>query len=639
MKKKIYKVMIVEDSQLSLEFLIHLLEPEYHIVSAQSGVEALKKVNSEYPDIILLDIVLPGIDGYDVIKELKKNEITNLIPVIFITSLTDEEDEVKGFSLGAVDYITKPFKESIVKARIAMHLKNVTQMRLNERLMLMLDTSPICSQLWDENLNKLDCNEAAVKLFKFKNKKDFLSCSSAIYPEYQPDGAKSLEIIQSSILQAFNDGGPIVLDWTYKLLDGTLLPAEVILIRVKHQGKSAIAVYTRDLREQVKMMEGIFAATNKLQAAMHEAQEAHRVKNNTLNVLEKILNSIDAAIYVTIPDTGEIIFVNDWLKKVNGIEGDAAIGLYCYKVFRRGFDAMCDFCPCRQLDKEPGKTIVWEEFIKETNLYVRHSDCYINWPDGRKVHLQYSVDITSLVDALEQAKHSNGTKAEFLSRMSHEMRTPLNAITGFTQILMADNLPVAMKESVVEISNASGQLLQMVEDVLDAADMEYGKFQLEDSVFGFRRLIGGIRQMISSQIAAKHHTFNAVIAPAIPEMLVGDEKRLRQIVGNLLSNAVKFTPDNGEISFTANIISENEEAIVLQIAVTDNGIGISEEALAKLFCMFEQLDESRAVEHSGIGLGLALSKRVAALMGGDITVESEPGKGAKFIFTFELKKE
>ena len=174
-------------------------------------------------------------------------------------------------------------------------------------------------------------------------------------------------------------------------------------------GKKAHIQHSVDITDTVKK-------SKQLEFAVKEAQEANTLTENTLNALESILNSIDAAIYATIPDTGELLFVNAFMRKMFGIEDMDIAGKYCFKIFREGFTEMCSFCPCYQLDKDPGATIVWNEYIPEADMHVRHSDSYIEWYDGQMVHLQHGVIITDIMQAQEAMRKMSEELSEMQER-------------------------------------------------------------------------------------------------------------------------------------------------------------------------------------------------------------------------------
>jgi len=241
-----------------------------------------------------------------------------------------------------------------------------------------------------------------------------------------------------------------------------------------------------------------------------------------------------------------------------------------------------------------------------------------------------------LIKAKEHAEHSSRAKSEFLSRMSHEMRTPINSIIGMMQIIRLKGIPDPLKEYHDKIETASRQLMNLVDDVLDISDMEYGIFKLTEEEFDFNTMFRDVLQMVGYNATEKKLTFNVDIDPTIPQSLRGDDKRLKQIINSLLANAIKYTPESGSIGFTASKMSEDQGKVTIQVEVSDTGIGISQEQQKTLFNIFEQVDGSHSRKHGGIGLGLALSKRIVEMMGGDMAVESEPGKGSKFTFTCRL---
>ena len=245
---------------------------------------------------------------------------------------------------------------------------------------------------------------------------------------------------------------------------------------------------------------------------------------------------------------------------------------------------------------------------------------------------------SEIILARDLAEQGNRSKSEFLSRMSHEMRTPMNAIIGMTSIAQSTE-DYSKKEYCLEkISNASHHLLGVINDVLDMSKIEANKFELSVGSFNVDKMFLSVANVVGFRIEEKSQDFSLFIEPRIPGTLVGDEQRIAQVAVNLLTNAVKFTPENGKIKLSATIEHEDKSSIIIKIIVSDNGIGISEEQQAKLFQSFEQADGSIARRFGGTGLGLAISKKIVELMDGKIWVESELGTGSDFIFTMKLKK-
>jgi len=242
-------------------------------------------------------------------------------------------------------------------------------------------------------------------------------------------------------------------------------------------------------------------------------------------------------------------------------------------------------------------------------------------------------------DSIQYAEYLSRAKSEFLSRMSHEMRTPLNAILGILQIFDVSGIPHELKEHCNVMRSSANTLLRLIDNALDISDVEYGTFKLSDSAFDFKTVLWDLLQAADNDASKKRQLLDCKVDSSIPDLLYGDEKRLKHVINSLLTNAIKFTPEEGEIIFDAGVINEEKETITVRIEVTDNGIGISKEQQDTIFSVFEQADTSFTREYGGIGLGLALSKRIVEMMDGNIGVESELGKGSKFYFTCKMRKE
>ena len=247
------------------------------------------------------------------------------------------------------------------------------------------------------------------------------------------------------------------------------------------------------------------------------------------------------------------------------------------------------------------------------------------------------INLTRLIIEKETAEKTSRQRSEFLSRMSHEMRTPMNAIMGMTA-LAKNAVNTEKRDDMLEkINSASGQLLKLIDDVLDMSDIEDNKLHLSCSEFSFAVMIREILNRINPDVKKKQQSLTTGIDLSIPDTLMGDERRLTQVILNLLSNAIKFTPEQRPIRINAFVREAEEETLTLQIEVIDTGAGISEKQREKLFFPFEQADGGIDRKYSGAGLGLAIAHHIVGLMGGQIWVESEPGKGSKFMFTIKTQ--
>jgi PAS domain S-box-containing protein len=675
-----------------------------------------------------------------------------------------------------------------------------------ESVMLMLDSTPLACNLWDNNLNLLNCNEEAVRLFDMKDKEDYIKhYHSLLTPERQPNGVHSARYMKEQIHRALTHGKS-VFEFMYQSASGELIPSEVTFVHNSDENIYIASSYIRDLRESKRMTDELdrqnmlLASTNyiseillepdldnfddsliramdvlgkalavsrvtvwknyykndiahsllthewvdnvprqepegadvpygdspwhrtllsgkcikglvremeatrraaleergilslfvmpvfvhdnywgfvgfddcvnerlfteneekimrsaglmianafirndmtrdlvetteQLARAVEEANQANRIKTNSLQTLEKILNSIDTLVYVTIPDTHEILFMNDSMKRHYGIEGDAT-GKICYEVLQDGITDRCEFCPCRQLDTSPDEVIVWEEHSTLTGRTYSNIDRYINWLDGQKVHIQSSVDITELASSKEQAEQGNRAKSAFLAHMSHEIRTPMNAIIGMTELALREENPNNIREHVLTVKQASSNMLSIINDILDFSRIEAGNLKIVTKEYLFSSLLNDVINIIRMRIIDSPVRFAVNADCNIPNSLIGDEVRIRQILINLLGNAVKYT-EKGFVVFNAYCeTSENDfesSTTTLIMEITDSGSGIKPEHLERLFGEYVQIEDNRRHGIEGVGLGLTITESLVKAMYGTIKVESDYGKGSKFI--------
>ncbi|HTV21170.1 MAG TPA: ATP-binding protein [Polyangiaceae bacterium] len=241
--------------------------------------------------------------------------------------------------------------------------------------------------------------------------------------------------------------------------------------------------------------------------------------------------------------------------------------------------------------------------------------------------------LAKLEATTERALAADRLKSEFLANMSHEIRTPMNGVLGMSKLILSMPIDSKLRRYVATIDASASALLTIINDVLDFSKMEAGKYTLVPCKFELAPVLQDVLELLASRANDKGIELISRIEPGLPAMLIGDPDRFRQVLNNLVGNAVKFT-EHGEVFVEVTQAPHSSDGVlVVQVAVTDTGIGIDPADVPKLYEAFSQLDGSLARRHGGTGLGLAISKRLVELMGGEMKVQSEPGRGSTFSFT------
>ena len=547
-----------------------------------------------------------------------------------------------------------------------------------ERIKLMLDSTPLCCQLWDRNINIIDCNEAVIRLFGFRSKKEYISRYFELFPIYQPDGRRSYETIMEMMDKAFEDGY-CAFEWMHRTPDGIQIPTEVILVRVKYGEDFIVAGYTRDLREQKKMLAEIEHRDNLLK----------KVNQTAIILLNSDIDSFERDVHQSMKMIGEALDVDcvyiwknhivdnqlccyklyDWATDQSKISKTTS---FCYSQLVPGWEKLLSQGDCiNNLVRELSPKI--KEFLSETGVlsifvvpvfveeqfwgFVGMDDCrcervyseeevsilrscsllFVNSLLRNEMLINNRQASVQLEEALINANEANRAKSAFLANMSHEIRTPMNSIIGFAELSIVDDIPAKTKEYLELILENSELLLHIINDILDLSKIESGKIVLAKAPFNMADVFSSCMSAVIQKAKEKEIVLDCHTGSVSDMVVIGDSFKLSQVLINLLSNAVKFT-STGTVKLIANEVKSDSSSVTIRFEVKDSGIGMTPEQVSKIFEPFMQADDSIERKYGGTGLGLSIAKNLLELMGSSLEVESTLDVGSTFSFeiTFDF---
>ncbi|GHV71992.1 hypothetical protein AGMMS49928_26740 [Spirochaetia bacterium] len=493
-----------------------------------------------------------------------------------------------------------------------------------ERVNLMLDNMTFACCIYDDYGNIYDCNRRMVELLGCKDKQEVTVSITRFFPEYQSNGKLSMAQALAEGQKAIEDGKNTFF-WEHIKLDGSPLPVEITLRRVKWRGDYAIISCIRDLSD---LMES---------------------EDNLKRILSIVESSPNLILYTGA--WGDIGYMNPALSNVTLFSDE--------ELLKGGLPLIFSPEDFERMEQEYFPAVLQNRIVKfETEVNDKNGGCRdfsfsafaVDLRGGKTGIGLLGQDITemkqmqqNLMVAMAQAEQAlahevqlGKAKSDFLSRVSHELRTPMNAIIGMTTIAEKTSGSAEQKYYFEKIRESSAYLLGMVNDILDMAGFDTGKFDFVPQPFSFAAVMDSVINTITPKANVKGQVFTTDIDGNIHDSLISDERRLTQVLVKLLSNAVKFTPEAGKISLSARLIESREDDCLVRFEVSDNGIGIDQEAQQRLWGIFEQEDNSITRKFGGMGIGLPLVKRIVKLLDGEIRVESEPGKGSRFICDIRL---
>jgi len=540
----------------------------------------------------------------------------------------------------------------------------------HERLQLMMDSSPLCCNLWDRNMRNILCNEAAVKLFGLRSKEEYLEKLDELYPEYQLDGRRSWDKMMEYADIAFEKGS-CTFEWMHQTLDGSPIPAEVNFVRINYGGEFVIAGYTRDLRSYKLMLRGLNQRDVMLQtmnrvAAILLRAESDIFKENLIRCMGMIAQTVNVdRVYIWRNHArGGRNYCSQHLEWLEGVEPQIATDM-AYPDFPFMENVLiCGHCINSPVKSLPAKeqerfsaqgvlsVLVVPVFLKdefwgfvgfddcrEERVFSENEESILRAGSLLMANALLRNDMTlSMQAALENAKAASRAKSSFLQNMSHEIRTPMNAIIGMTMIGKSAASMEKKDYALNKIEGASNHLLGIISDILEMSKIEAGKMELSVMVFNLEKLLQNVINIINFRTDEKRQKFTVHIDKNIPHFLVGDDLRLSQVITNLLSNATKFTPEEETVHLGAHLEGVENGLYTIRFVVKDTGIGISREQQMRLFKPFEQAERGITRRYGGTGLGLVISKYIIELMGGRIWIDSDLGKGTDISFVVQTRR-
>ena len=645
-------ILVVDDEEITRTLIQEVLERKgYEVVALPNGREAFTFLKKGLEvDVILLDIMMPEPDGFDVLKALKGNPKTENIKVIMLTAMSQVRAKVKAMTSGASDFLSKPFDSGELIARIDMQVK---LKRVEEELVLLvaaLKTSTDSIVICDIHGNIIDMNEATLEMFGTEEEGDLIGKNAF---DLVPLEEKKKLFLASREL--FDKGHSKNREYSVFSKNGHPKPVEMAMSLLENHKKKPIGFVgiTRDISYRKKAESDLDDSETRYRFLFENSIVAvytidvkgnftslNRACEELIGYSRKEIIGENFTKYLT-PEYIELIFndFNNLFKTEKPIHnsnydiirknGEIRSVELCVNIIKRG----------GLIEGFQGTAIdITERKLGEIELSKSKDAMELANLELAATNLELEMSNLQTKEMAVEAEAANRAKSEFLANMSHEIRTPLNSIIGMVDLVLDMDPGPGQKKFLKMAMSSSYSLLDIINDILDFSKIEAGKMQLENTGFNLIDTIHGLCDTLSHRAHEKGIEFLLDIDPDVPVNLVGDPTKLRQVMVNLVGNAIKFT-DEGEIELSIGVDDESDGVARLHIFVRDTGMGIPEEKKDVILESFTQADGSTTRKFGGTGLGLAISKSLVEMMGGELWIESKMDEGSTFHFTsaFELQ--
>ncbi len=557
-------ILVVESSRAQAESLRHMVEScGYRCVIARNGEEGLETLRTVKTALVISDVIMPEMDGFEFCQRVKSDEELKSIPVILLTSPVDIPDIIEGLECGADSFVTKPYEEDYLMARVDHLLVN-------------------------RNQRQPDDHQGGIEI-EFGGKRHLVTS----------ERRQILELLLSTCGQA---------------------------VQINQKLKRR--------EQELEASNARLAALNAIGVTVSQSLDLDQILNDALAQLAESLEIVRAAVFLLEGEglalSAERNFPSQLAEEIITRKLEPRLLASAFDDLRHFEGARLEFVPLKARGTVNGLLVIEPsgqiDFLRDGSRLMQ----------GIAHHLAVAVENGRLYVAAQQeredAEDANRAKDAFLALVTHELRSPLNAMFGWTRVLLTKKVDEEMRRHALEaIEQSARTQSRLIEDLLDTARITSGKMRLDLRPVDLVNVIEAAFDVVRPSATAKRIEVRGEFGPG-DHIITGDPDRLQQVVWNLLSNAIKFTPDGGSVTVT--LVRADP---YMQIAVSDTGKGINPDFLPYVFERFAQQRHQKGStkRKSGLGLGLSLAKHLIELHGGSITADS-PGEGGGATFTVNL---
>lgn len=600
------RILVADDNADMREYVTRLLGERYDVEAVSDGQTALESARRSPPDLVLADIMMPGLDGFGLLQALRLDEATRDLPIILLSARAGEEARVEGLERGADEYLVKPFSAKELLARVDGHLRMQRLRRDADRALrssqlkfsTAFDRSPLALTITSlEDGRLVEVNEEFVRLSGFTREEAIGRTPDELGLWIDSE----LRERNRALLRAGKNIPNF--ETRFRLKNGDERIGVIGAAVVEIDGRPCVLSSVLDITER-KM-----------------AEEAVRQSEARLR---EFADSAPAILWITEPD-GYCSFLSRGWRELTGqpVEQSAGYGWV---------DAL------HEEDRQPARAAFQSAHEKREAFAV---DCRVLAVDGayRWVNAtgrprfsstnEFMGYVGSVIDITDR-KRAEQTKDEFLATLSHELRTPLTSGYGWVKLLARTRDPELLDTGLHALEQSLVNQMKLIDDLLDVSRIAAGKMFLDMQPLDLAGVVEAAVEMVRPSAEAKHVELHSRISGVVA--VNGDKARMKQVIWNLLSNAIKFTPPGGHVDVEARTSGASAE-----IVVRDSGEGIDPQFLPHVFQPFRQADNSTSRRHGGLGIGLSIVQSLVVSHNGQVSATSDgAGKGATFTVTIPL---